>query len=70
MFARNINCTLLQVMFSSEWNNCETLFQCWITTPSFVQKLFRPPQDCSICQDVQQVDKLSAVDPTIFEQRY
>ncbi|KAL0124516.1 hypothetical protein PUN28_006399 [Cardiocondyla obscurior] len=44
--------------------------KCWITTPSFVQKLFRPPQDCSICQDVQQVDKLSAVDPTIFEQRY
>ncbi|KAG5321192.1 JMJD4 protein, partial [Acromyrmex heyeri] len=44
--------------------------KCWITTPSFVQKLFRPPQDCSICQDIQQVDKLSAVDPTIFEQRY
>ncbi|XP_012538594.1 uncharacterized protein LOC105837941 [Monomorium pharaonis] len=44
--------------------------KCWITTPSFVQKLFRPPQDCSICQDIQQVDKLIAVDPTIFEQRY
>ncbi|XP_024889016.1 uncharacterized protein LOC112465619 [Temnothorax curvispinosus] len=44
--------------------------KCWVTTPSFVLKLFRPPEDCSICQDVQQVDKLSAVDPTIFEQRY
>jgi len=61
---------LLQVMDSSGSDNGESLFQCWITTPSFVQKLFRPPQDCSICQDVQQVDKLSAVDPTIFEQRY
>ncbi|XP_011877774.1 PREDICTED: uncharacterized protein LOC105567481 isoform X2 [Vollenhovia emeryi] len=44
--------------------------KCWMATPPFVQKLFRPPQDCSICQDVQQVDKLTAVDPTIFEQRY
>ncbi|KAL6260275.1 hypothetical protein P5V15_007807 [Pogonomyrmex californicus] len=44
--------------------------KCLIMAPSFTQKVFRPPEDCSICQDVQQVDKLSAVDPTSFEQRY
>lgn len=44
--------------------------KCLITVPWFTQKVFRPPEDCSICQDVQQVDKLIAVDPTIFEQRY
>ncbi|EZA62728.1 hypothetical protein DMN91_006754 [Ooceraea biroi] len=44
--------------------------KCLITTPSVMQKVFRPPESCSICRDVQQVDKLAAVDPAIFEQRY
>jgi len=35
-----------------------------------MQKVFRPPESCSICRDVQQVDRLAAVDPVIFEQRY
>ncbi|KAG7207795.1 hypothetical protein KM043_009404 [Ampulex compressa] len=44
--------------------------KCLIEMPPFTQKIFRPPEDCSICIDVQRVDRLSNVDPVVFEERY
>ena len=45
-------------------------FKCLAELPSFAQKIFRPAEDCSMCRDVQQVDRISSVDPAIFEERY
>ncbi|XP_012146378.1 adherens junction protein p120 isoform X5 [Megachile rotundata] len=48
-----------------------TIYQpCLAEFPSFTQNIFRPAEDCSICQDVQQVDRISNVDPATFEERY
>ncbi|XP_008207611.1 uncharacterized protein LOC100119666 [Nasonia vitripennis] len=44
--------------------------KCLIEQPSFARQLFRPAEDCSICKDVQQVEKISNVDPRDFEERY
>ncbi|XP_015186824.1 PREDICTED: uncharacterized protein LOC107071907 [Polistes dominula] len=38
--------------------------------PVVTQKIFRPPEDCSICRDIQRIDKLSNIDPIVFEERY
>lgn len=45
-------------------------FKCLAVMPPFTQKIFRPAEDCSICRDVQQVDRISDVDPSTFEERY
>ncbi|XP_020295415.1 uncharacterized protein LOC109860603 isoform X2 [Pseudomyrmex gracilis] len=59
-------------MIMQVWNYVQTYRynKCLVTMPSFMHQVFRPSEDCSVCQDVQQVEKLSAVDPAIFEQRY
>ncbi|XP_012339237.1 uncharacterized protein LOC100869100 [Apis florea] len=44
--------------------------KCLAEMPPFTQKIFRPAEDCSICRDVQQVDRISNVDPSTFEERY
>ncbi|XP_076634798.1 uncharacterized protein LOC143348461 [Colletes latitarsis] len=44
--------------------------KCLAELPSFTQKIFRPAEDCSICRDVQQVDRISNVVPGTFEERY
>ncbi|XP_033342463.2 uncharacterized protein LOC117229780 [Megalopta genalis] len=44
--------------------------RCLAGLPSFTQKIFRPAEDCSICRDVQQVDRISNVVPGTFEERY
>ncbi|XP_076243155.1 uncharacterized protein LOC143184654 [Calliopsis andreniformis] len=44
--------------------------KCLAELPSFTQKIFRPAEDCSMCQDVQQVDRISNVVPGTFEERY
>ncbi|OAD54723.1 Replication factor C subunit 4 [Eufriesea mexicana] len=54
------------------WNYTRTVRydKCLAELPSFTQKVFRPAEDCSICRDVQQVDRISNVDPATFEERY
>ncbi|XP_060815186.1 uncharacterized protein LOC132906740 [Bombus pascuorum] len=54
------------------WNYVHTVRydKCLAEAPSFTQKIFRPAEDCSMCRDVQQVDRISNVDPAIFEERY
>ncbi|XP_035718637.1 armadillo repeat protein deleted in velo-cardio-facial syndrome-like isoform X4 [Vespa mandarinia] len=48
-----------------------TIYQsCLVEFPILTQKIFRPPEDCSICWDVQNVEKISNVDPVHFEERY
>ncbi|XP_029035492.1 uncharacterized protein LOC114872452 [Osmia bicornis bicornis] len=44
--------------------------KCLAEFPSFTQNIFRPAEDCSMCQDVQQVDRISNVEPVSFEERY
>ncbi|XP_046832779.1 uncharacterized protein LOC124430367 isoform X1 [Vespa crabro] len=44
--------------------------KCLVEFPILTQKIFRPPEDCSICWDVQNVEKISNVDPVHFEERY
>ncbi|XP_053999008.1 uncharacterized protein LOC128887299 isoform X1 [Hylaeus anthracinus] len=44
--------------------------KCLAELPLFTQKIFRPAEDCSICRDVQQVDRISNVVPGNFEERY
>ncbi|XP_015598996.1 uncharacterized protein LOC107269546 [Cephus cinctus] len=44
--------------------------RCLFEFPSFTQKIFRPAEDCSVCLDVKEVEKLSGVDPAFFEERY
>ncbi|XP_018904172.2 uncharacterized protein [Bemisia tabaci] len=38
--------------------------------PESLSYLFRPVEDCSICLNVSQVDKVSDISPSEFEQRY
>lgn len=45
------------------------LSQCLIEPPDLFQKIFRPAEDCSMCQNIQQVEKLANIDPDYFEQR-
>ncbi|CAL7940418.1 unnamed protein product [Xylocopa violacea] len=54
------------------WNYVHTVRhdKCLAELPPFTQKIFRPAEDCSMCRDVQQVDRISNVDPATFEQRY
>ncbi|XP_046620673.1 uncharacterized protein LOC124305371 [Neodiprion virginianus] len=44
--------------------------KCIIDMPSSVHQVFRPPQDCSMCLGIQQVDKVTKIDPALFELRY
>ncbi|KZC14247.1 PREDICTED: uncharacterized protein LOC107192338 [Dufourea novaeangliae] len=44
--------------------------RCLAELPPVTQKIFRPAEDCSICRDVQQVDRISNVAPGTFEERY
>ncbi|XP_074109984.1 bifunctional arginine demethylase and lysyl-hydroxylase JMJD6 [Cotesia typhae] len=44
--------------------------KCLIEPPDIFQKIFRPAEDCSMCQSIQQVEKLANIDPDFFEQRY
>ncbi|KAK0172176.1 hypothetical protein PV328_005525 [Microctonus aethiopoides] len=44
--------------------------KCLIETPGIFQKIFRPAEDCSMCADVQQVEKIFNVDPNEFEELY
>ncbi|XP_053595295.1 uncharacterized protein LOC103574491 [Microplitis demolitor] len=44
--------------------------KCLIEPPDLFQKIFRPAEDCSMCQNIQQVEKLANIDPDYFEQRY
>ncbi|XP_012261608.2 uncharacterized protein LOC105689271 [Athalia rosae] len=44
--------------------------KCLVDIPSAVHQIFRPPEDCSMCLDIQQVDKVSKIDPAHFEVRY
>ncbi|KAI4483605.1 PREDICTED: uncharacterized protein LOC106790905 [Polistes canadensis] len=44
--------------------------KCLVEYPVVTQKIFRPPEDCSICRDIQHIDKLSNIDPIVFEERY
>lgn len=43
--------------------------QCLVETPTVFQRIFRPAEDCSVCQDVQQVEKLANVKPQVFEEQ-
>ncbi|CAK9799342.1 hypothetical protein ANTQUA_LOCUS1995 [Anthophora quadrimaculata] len=54
------------------WNywNSVRYGKCLADVPSFTQKIFRPAEDCSMCRNVQQVDRISNVDPAAFEERY
>ncbi|XP_011298259.1 uncharacterized protein [Fopius arisanus] len=44
--------------------------KCLVGTPNVFQRIFRPAEDCSVCQDVQQVEKLADVELEVFEERY
>ncbi|XP_058796032.1 uncharacterized protein LOC131666944 [Phymastichus coffea] len=44
--------------------------RCLLDVPSFARQVFRPAEDCSICQDVQQVEKIARIDAELFEERY
>ncbi|XP_015126093.1 bifunctional arginine demethylase and lysyl-hydroxylase JMJD6-B [Diachasma alloeum] len=44
--------------------------KCLVETPTVFQRIFRPAEDCSVCHDVQQVEKLANVEPEVFEERY
>ncbi|XP_033219937.1 bifunctional arginine demethylase and lysyl-hydroxylase JMJD6-like [Belonocnema kinseyi] len=44
--------------------------RCLVEQPSLAQKFFRPAVDCSMCIDVQQVERLSNLDPITFEERF
>ncbi|KAG8226926.1 hypothetical protein J437_LFUL004644, partial [Ladona fulva] len=43
---------------------------CAIYMPEQLVKAFRPPEDCSMCQGLTQVDKVVNISPDIFEERY
>ncbi|XP_034943563.1 uncharacterized protein [Chelonus insularis] len=44
--------------------------KCLIDSPDIFRKIFRPAEDCSMCLGVQQVEKISNIDPDVFEERY
>ncbi|XP_011493821.1 PREDICTED: uncharacterized protein LOC105359040 [Ceratosolen solmsi marchali] len=44
--------------------------RCLIDQPPLVRQIFRPAEDCSVCRDVKHVEKISNVDPKLFEERY
>ncbi|XP_043466764.1 uncharacterized protein LOC122501402 [Leptopilina heterotoma] len=44
--------------------------RCLKEQPAFAQKYFRPPVDCSMCHDIQQVERVSNLDPIAFEERF
>ncbi|KAL7291432.1 hypothetical protein TKK_0015017 [Trichogramma kaykai] len=44
--------------------------KCLIESPPLAKQIFRPAQDCSICQDVHGIDRLSQIHPREFEDRY
>ncbi|XP_043283841.1 uncharacterized protein [Venturia canescens] len=56
--------------FANRYFNSNVHRKCLIEAPAVFQKVFRPPEDCSICRDVQQVEKIANVDPVLFEERY
>uniref|UniRef100_T1JIM1 Cupin-like domain-containing protein n=1 Tax=Strigamia maritima TaxID=126957 RepID=T1JIM1_STRMM len=43
---------------------------CTINMPVSIQNMFRPPVDCSMCRDVYQVDRVSAISVADFKKRY
>lgn len=45
------------------------ILQCLVEYPSTVQKFFRPAEDCSVCRDLVNVEKMSNVDVEVFEKR-
>ncbi|KAJ8687199.1 hypothetical protein QAD02_022993 [Eretmocerus hayati] len=44
--------------------------RCLMQQPGATKNLFRPAEDCSICQEVQKIEKISNIDSTLFEERY
>ncbi|XP_018904169.2 uncharacterized protein [Bemisia tabaci] len=48
----------------------ELRIECVGYVPESLSYLFRPVEDCSICLNVSQVDKVSDISPSEFEQRY
>ena len=46
------------------------LLQCTITMPEVLVKAFRPPEDCAMCKDVTEVERVSKITPWQFEDRY
>ncbi|XP_014219942.1 jmjC domain-containing protein 4 [Copidosoma floridanum] len=51
------------------WNRLR-FDRCLIEQPSMARQLFRPAEDCSVCEGVRRIEKLSSVDPWLFEERY
>ncbi|KAJ9579290.1 hypothetical protein L9F63_024603, partial [Diploptera punctata] len=43
---------------------------CTISMPDQLLKTFRPPEDCSMCRGLHQVDKVSKISPGQFEEIY
>ncbi|GAB6032498.1 hypothetical protein CHUAL_011394 [Chamberlinius hualienensis] len=44
--------------------------QCAIDMPNVAQDIFRPPVDCSMCENVKKIDKINLINPQEFKQKY
>ncbi|KAF4530602.1 hypothetical protein B566_EDAN006808 [Ephemera danica] len=44
--------------------------QCAVEVPDWMQRACRPPEDCSLCRGLHQVERLADVSPELFEERY
>ncbi|XP_063218652.1 uncharacterized protein LOC134528915 [Bacillus rossius redtenbacheri] len=60
--------------FSRAWLTWHRLrlhdHMCTIDLPDYLVSFFRPPEACSMCRDVSQVDKISNISPQVFEKEY
>ncbi|XP_033102091.1 uncharacterized protein LOC117105141 [Anneissia japonica] len=57
-------------MFENFWDVKTDKEPCIIEMSEFMQDLFRPPVDCSICRNVTQIDRMSNLTPEVFTRIY